>query len=1083
MNNHSCPRIYRGLLAGVILAAAWLLSARSARANNPPVSNTADSGPGSLRDAIANAPYYGTITFDPSVTGTITLTSGELGIIGNLTIIGPGASLLTVSGNNASRIFNIAPSGTATISGLSISAGENQGADSSSGNGAPGEGGGIFNAGNLTLTDCTVSQNQVLGGQGGTYGGGGLGGGIYSSGTLTLVNCLITQNSAVGGAGTVVLSSTDGLGGGIFSQGALALTNCTVSWNAASGGGDVFFGSIFGGDGDGGGLYVVQMGLFANCTIANNSAYGEEGFSTPGNHVPAGFAQGGGLFVENDNPTQALSLTVILTSCTISGNFCVGGGVNSPLAGAPGGAFGGGIYAGSTSSYAPAVAPTLNNTIVSDNVVVGGYGSGGPNGEATGPDVYGDFASGGFNLIGAADGSFGWIASGNGADLTGTTNAPMNAQLGQLQNNGGATPTLALASTSPAVDKGCGFGLTTDQRGSPRAVDFLGLPHPAGGDWSDIGAFELKRPFLNIAVVATENLVSLLKIGWSETEANKSTSPMMASPPLYGVEESADAMFGQPMTSTMAVWMRNGRYELRDGVMPQGAYYRLSTAVANPFIPPAATTAATAISSNAATLNGTTTPYGLSTAYWFEYGADTNYGICTQTNGLATSTNLASLSCAIGGLASSAAVHFQLVVADDDGIQVGGDQSFMTLSNVPPPPPPLPLLVTLAATSVNANSAVLNGTIEGNGSYAVAHFQYGLDTNYTSGEPVFSYFTTQYYDVESFSYTLAGLAPNTTYHYQTFGFNCCEEGFGGDQTFTTAAGPAQPPPTVGTLAASSVTKNSATLNGSANPNGGASTAFFEWGTDANYGNITTQTGIGTAPQNDFQAFLSGLNSYTTYHYRIDAVNSGGTTYGADESFTTVWAPVPPTLVSPGTSTPGSPGLASTAPTFTWTGASPASSFDLIILGYPKGDQVFAGSVEGSSYTLPSGILADETAYQWYMVAFDSLGDESVESSPLYFTTAALPTVVTLPATNVVGSFYVKLSGSVNPNGGGTTVYFEYGTTASYGTITTQTGIGTATEIFTATIGGLTAGTTYHYRIDAVNGLGLSSGSDVTFVAP
>jgi hypothetical protein len=273
------------------------------------------------------------------------------------------------------------------------------------------------------------------------------------------------------------------------------------------------------------------------------------------------------------------------------------------------------------------------------------------------------------------------------------------------------------------------------------------------------------------------------------------------------------------------------------------------------------------------------------------------------------------------------------------------------------------------------------------------------------------------------------------------------------------------------------------LNGSANPNGGASTAFFEWGTDTSYGNITIQTGIGTTPQSDFQASLTGLSPYTTYHYRIDANNSGGITYGADTNFTTAWAPVPPTLVSPGTSTAGSPGLATTTPTFTWTGASPATSFDLVILGYPSGNQISVTSVGGTAYTLPNGILANGAEYEWYMVSFNSLGDESSQSSPLFFTTAAAPTVVTLPETNVVGAVYARLAGSVNPNNASTTAYFEYGTTTGYGTITTQTGIGTTAQIFITTVNGLTAGVTYHYRIDAVNGVASSYGSDVTFVAP
>jgi hypothetical protein len=301
--------------------------------------------------------------------------------------------------------------------------------------------------------------------------------------------------------------------------------------------------------------------------------------------------------------------------------------------------------------------------------------------------------------------------------------------------------------------------------------------------------------------------------------------------------------------------------------------------------------------------------------------------------------------------------------------------------------------------------------------------------------------------------------------------------------FTTAAA-AQPSPSVTTLAASSVTTSSAVLNGSIDPNGSSGTAYFEWGADTNYGNITTQTGIGTTPQSDFQATLSGLSSYTIYHYRIDGVNSGGASYGADTNFMTAWMPVPPTLVSPGAGTPGSATLVPTLePTFTWTGASQASSSDLVILGYPNGNVLFAASVGGTSYALPAGVLQIGMEYQWYMVSFNSLGDESAASSSLYFATASAPTVQTLPATNVFGALSVRLDGSVNPNGSSTTVYFEYGLTTGYGTITTQTGIGTTAENFSATVSGLEADHTYHYRIDGVNAVGASSGSDVTFVAP
>src|SRR5438067_13661342 len=97
-------------VGGLLLAALALAGARSAGAATFTVGNTSDSGAGSLRQAILDANGAAgadTILFGSGVTGTITLTSGQLSITGDLTITGPGANRLTVSGNNASRVFQI----------------------------------------------------------------------------------------------------------------------------------------------------------------------------------------------------------------------------------------------------------------------------------------------------------------------------------------------------------------------------------------------------------------------------------------------------------------------------------------------------------------------------------------------------------------------------------------------------------------------------------------------------------------------------------------------------------------------------------------------------------------------------------------------------------------------------------------------------------------------------------------------------------------------------------------------------------------------------------------------------------------
>jgi parallel beta-helix repeat protein len=270
----------RWLLAGIVL----LFLTIPAWAATITVTNLNDSGAGSLRQAIIDASSGDTINF--FVTGTITLISGELVINKTLTISGPGASQLTISGNNASRVFKIS-SVTATISGLTIT------------NGATtGSGGGIRNNGNTTLTNCTVSGNTS----------DSKGGGIWNSGYLILTNCTVSGNTTdYGGGGiynaadgnvtltdcTVSGNTTIQSGGGICNNGDMTLTNCTVSGNTT-----VWFGGGIRNDGD--------MTL-TNCTVSGNTAEGTS------------FGFGGGIY-------NFVLGTLTLTNCTVSGNTTDRGG-------------------------------------------------------------------------------------------------------------------------------------------------------------------------------------------------------------------------------------------------------------------------------------------------------------------------------------------------------------------------------------------------------------------------------------------------------------------------------------------------------------------------------------------------------------------------------------------------------------------------------------------------------------------------------------------------------------------------------------------------------------------------------------
>src|SRR6266699_3875226 len=178
------------ILFVITLLFAAMASVQIVHAATITVTSTADSGAGSLREALASASDGDTIDF--SVTGTITLTSGELVVNNSLTISGSGAANLAVSGNAASRVFHISSGKTVTISGLTITNGLVSGTFPAN------AGAGIYNDhGNLTVSNCTVSGNSTS---------NGLGGGILNAGsngiaTLTINNSPLSGNSAFQGGG------------------------------------------------------------------------------------------------------------------------------------------------------------------------------------------------------------------------------------------------------------------------------------------------------------------------------------------------------------------------------------------------------------------------------------------------------------------------------------------------------------------------------------------------------------------------------------------------------------------------------------------------------------------------------------------------------------------------------------------------------------------------------------------------------------------------------------------------------------------------------------------------------------------
>jgi hypothetical protein len=298
------------------------------------------------------------------------------------------------------------------------------------------------------------------------------------------------------------------------------------------------------------------------------------------------------------------------------------------------------------------------------------------------------------------------------------------------------------------------------------------------------------------------------------------------------------------------------------------------------------TNPATLIASFSATLNGSVDPHGLTTTLHFQYGTTTTYGSTTASQTRTGNTDQ-NISANISSLAASTTYHFRIVATNSGGTRYGSDRTFTTLSGTGPP-----VATTNPATLIASFSATLNGSVDPHELTTTVYFQYGTTTSYghtTSSQ------TKSGNTYQNVSANISGLSANTVYHFRIVATNSAGTTYGEDRTFTTLS--ATGPPVAVTNPASLIASFSAMLNGSVDPHGLTTTVHFQYGTTTSYGHSTaTQSKTGNTYQN-VAANVSGLAASTTYHFRIVATNSSGTTYGSDRTFTTLTATGPPVVTT------------------------------------------------------------------------------------------------------------------------------------------------------------------------------------------
>jgi hypothetical protein len=457
------------------------------------VNDLADSGPGSLRAAVAAADVTAgadLITFAPKLHGTITLTSGPLdlsAVPASLTIEGPAENELTLSGNNASRVFDISTGATVAIDNLTITDGKVV-ADN---------GGGILvqTGATLALEQVVVTGNSAYADARGNFGSGG---GIENDGSLTVTQSIFTSNLASGGSFTDPITEGSA-GGAIDSQGpSLTVTGSAFSSNHAVGpttgtgegnGGAIntsstatitgssFSGNLaFGRTSNGGAISAGENELIAvpsmainTCTFTGNVARGADG-ANDFTEKFGGQALGGAI-------ASAAPLTIAGSAFT--NNVAQAGNQGDNLDPIDGGPFADSAYGGGVANIAAPLVVT--NTAFIDNQAIGGSSAAGIGGTAVGGGVEADiFASTtftGVTLVGnqaiggsGGPGYTGGTAFGGGFYSGVDSSATVSGSLfsGNLAQGGaGGSGAAGAAAGGGAIANGGGFG--------DLEVAFLGL--------------------------------------------------------------------------------------------------------------------------------------------------------------------------------------------------------------------------------------------------------------------------------------------------------------------------------------------------------------------------------------------------------------------------------------------------------------------------------------------------------------------------------------------------------------------------------------------------------------------------------